>query len=112
MLAKNIQKFDIINILSSEPQRVPDSVLKYLQNNKATSKLKVIKTGKSLEDYARYVEQISSKLDKEHSLYLKTANNNRTKFSEPEKIEGYKNYISFKLRLYYLIKKLNVNTYL
>ena len=62
LLAKNIQKFDIINILSNKNQRVPDSVLKYLQSNKATSKLKFIKTKNSLENYDRSVEQISNEL--------------------------------------------------
>ena len=39
LLSKNIQNFDIIHIFSSEPQRVPDSVLKYLQ--KKTKLLKI-----------------------------------------------------------------------
>ena len=62
LLSKNIQNFDIIHIFSSEPQRVPDSVLKYLHDNKASKKLKIIKTGSSMQDYSRVVIQISSKI--------------------------------------------------
>ena len=62
LLSKNIENFDIIHIFSSEPQRVPDSVLKYLQENKALKILKIIKTGSSMQDYSRVVAQISSKI--------------------------------------------------
>ena len=62
LLSKNIENFDIIHIFSSEPQRVPDSVLKFLQENKASKNLKVMKTGSSMQDYNRVVAQISSKI--------------------------------------------------
>ena len=64
LLSKNIQNLDIIHIFSSEPQRVPDSVLKYLQDNKRSQNLKVMKTGNSIKDYSRVVAQISSKIVK------------------------------------------------
>ena len=62
LLSKNIENFDIIHIFSSEPQRVPDSVLKYLKDNKRSQNLKVMKTGSSIKDYSRVVAQISSKI--------------------------------------------------
>ena len=62
LLSKNIQNFDIIHIFSSEPQRVPDSVLKYLQENKAFKNLKVMKTGSSMQDYSRVITQISREI--------------------------------------------------
>ena len=62
MLSKNIQNLDIIHIFSSEPQRVPDSVLKYLQENKVSNYLKIMKTGSSMKDYGRVVAQISSEI--------------------------------------------------
>ena len=68
LLSKNIQNLDIIHIFSSEPQKVPDSVLKYLQDNKASKNLKVMKTGSSMQDYSRVVAQISSKI----VIYLAT----------------------------------------
>ena len=62
LLSKNIQNLDIIHIFSSEPQRVPDSVLKYLQENKVSNYLKIMKTGSSMKDYGRVVAQISSEI--------------------------------------------------
>ena len=62
LLSKNIENFDIIHIFSSEPQRVPDSVLKYLKDNKRSQNLKVMKTGSSIKDYSRVVAQISYKI--------------------------------------------------
>ena len=62
LLSKNIENLDIIHIFSSEPQRVPDSVLKYLQDNKASNNLKIMKTGSSMKDYSRVVTQISNQI--------------------------------------------------
>ena len=62
LLSKNIENLDIIHIFSSEPQRVPDSVQKYLHENKASKNLKVMKTGSSMKDYSRVVTQISSEI--------------------------------------------------
>ena len=78
LLAKNIQNLDIIHIFSSEPQRVPDSVLKYLYDKSAFNNLKIIKTGSSMQDYSRVVAQISSKiviyLSKNEQLKAKDTN--------------------------------------
>ena len=98
LLSKNIQNFDIIHIFSSEPQRVPDSVLKYLQENKASKNLKVMKVGSSKQDYSRVIIQILSKivnnLTKIEQFKVKAAIRNSSKstaveikFEEVSKIE-------------------------
>ena len=98
LLSKNIQNLDIIHIFSSEPQRVPDSVLKYLHDKRASKKLKIIKTGSSMQDYSRVVAQISSKIVenlaknerfKANSAILTSSNSttNETKSDVASKIE-------------------------
>ena len=64
LLSKNIHLLDIIHIFSNEPQRVPDLVLKYLQDNKVSKILKIMKNGNSMQDHSRVVTQILSKIDK------------------------------------------------
>ena len=90
LLSKNIQNFDIIHIFSCEPQRVPDSVLKYLQDNKATKNLKVLKTGSSMQDYSWVLAQISSKiisnLQKNERFIAKNLIRNLSKSSDIEAI--------------------------